>query len=125
MGPHVHGRMGLAWHRMGLALGRMGPHAWGMGAHMASMGPHRASMGPHGASMGPVQKINRERKKGARRRLLFAALALGQQPTGTAIKHQSTPSLLIYLLFITDPTCLIAGRDGAPLGERHEALARR
>jgi hypothetical protein len=26
---------------------------------------------------------------------------------------------------ITDPTCLIAGRDGASLGERHEALARR
>jgi hypothetical protein len=26
---------------------------------------------------------------------------------------------------IADPTYLIAGRDGAPLGERHEALARR
>jgi hypothetical protein len=28
-------------------------------------------------------------------------------------------------LSITDPTYLIAERDGAPLGERHEALARR
>jgi hypothetical protein len=28
-------------------------------------------------------------------------------------------------LSITDPTCVIAGRDGAPLGEIHEALARR
>jgi hypothetical protein len=28
-------------------------------------------------------------------------------------------------LSITEPTCLIAERDGAPLGEKHEALARR
>ena len=38
--------------------------------------------------------------------------------------HQITPSLLIYLLLIP-PTCLIAERDGAPIRERHEALARR
>jgi hypothetical protein len=43
-------------------------------------------MGPHGE----------ERKKKARGRLLFAALALGQQPTGTSIK--APHSLLIYLL---------------------------
>jgi hypothetical protein len=37
--------------------------------------------------MGPVQKVTRKRKeKWARGRLLFAPLALDQQPTGTAIK---------------------------------------
>jgi hypothetical protein len=33
-------------------------------------------------------------------------LALGQQPTGTAIKVHSTPSLLIYLLLIPQPHLL-------------------
>jgi hypothetical protein len=55
----------------------------------------------HGASMGPVQKITRGGQgSGTRRRLLFAALALGQQPTGTAIKVPHPWSLLIYLLLI-------------------------
>jgi hypothetical protein len=55
---------------------------------MERMGPHRAAPGRMEPVMGPVQKkIARGRKeKKARGRLLFAALALGQQPTGTAIK---------------------------------------
>jgi hypothetical protein len=49
----------------------------------------------------PKNNPGTKKEKKARGRLLFAALALGQQPTaGTAIKHQSTPSLLIYLLLI-------------------------
>jgi hypothetical protein len=52
---------------------RMGPHgaAWG---HMACMGP-----------VPPKAIPGKKERKGAGR-LLFAALALGQQPTGTAIK---------------------------------------
>jgi hypothetical protein len=69
----------------------MGPHGPGR-----STVPHEAAW--HGAR--PKKKLARGRKKKkARGRLLFAALALGQQPTGTAD------------LFITDPTCSIAERD--------------
>jgi hypothetical protein len=64
-------------------------HGWGrMGLHGAAwgrMGPHRAAWGRMGLGIG-LSKKKREKKPGARHRLLFAALALGQQPTGTAIK---------------------------------------
>jgi hypothetical protein len=64
-----------------------------------------------GPGMGPVQKkIPGTKARAAGCYLLFAALALGQQPTaGTAIKVPQ--SLLIYLLFVTGPTCSIDGRD--------------
>jgi hypothetical protein len=61
---------------------------------------------------------------GTRRRLLFAALALGQQPTpgtGTAIKVPRPCWSICLSISIIDPTCAIAGRDGSPLGERHES----
>jgi hypothetical protein len=65
----------------------MGPRAWG---RWGRMGPHRAAPGRMVPGMGPVQKIKinspGKKEKKARGRLLFAALALGQQPTGTAIK---------------------------------------
>jgi hypothetical protein len=77
----------------------------------------------------PVQPQQGSRRKknnpgggqgpGKRRRLLFVALALGQQPTGTAIQVPQPWSLLTAdVLSITDPTYayLIAERDGAPLG---------
>jgi hypothetical protein len=67
-------------------------------------------MGPNGAAWGLTWGVSKKkrpgegegrkrRKKKARSRLLFAALALGQQPTGTAIKAPHA-SLLIYLLLI-------------------------
>jgi hypothetical protein len=83
-----------AWGRMGL-----GPHGVrGCMGHGAVSGAAPGRMGPgtgiwHHGSRGPskVQKTNNKlargrKKKKARGRLLFAALALGQQPTGTAIK---------------------------------------
>jgi hypothetical protein len=77
-----------------------------------------------GLGMGPVQKLNRGGEgPGTRRRLLFAALALGQQPTGPLALPSKCP--IPADLSVTDPTYLIPERDGAPLGERHEALARR
>jgi hypothetical protein len=70
------------------------------------MGPNGAEWGRMGPDMGRVKKKKpgegegrKRRKKKARSRLLFAALALGQQPTGTAIKAPHA-SLLIYLLLI-------------------------
>jgi hypothetical protein len=57
---------------------------------------HGARMGPHGAGQLP-----------------FSALALGQQPTGTAICHQGTLSLLIYLLLATTTGPGPTGRGGA------------
>jgi hypothetical protein len=53
---------------------------------------HAAPCGRMGLGIRPGQKLTREKKSGARRRLLsaiFAALALGQQPNGIAINHQS------------------------------------
>jgi hypothetical protein len=70
----------------GAAWCRMGPHgvAWGrMGSQWAAW-PHGAAWG---LAWGPF-KTNNPKQNQARHQLLFAALALalGQQPTGTAIK---------------------------------------
>jgi hypothetical protein len=60
-----------------------GGGTWGPSGKPRCMGPHGAAWAAWGRNMGlgmgPVQKK-------AHGRLLFAALALGQQPTGTAIK---------------------------------------
>jgi hypothetical protein len=56
------------------------------GAAWGRAGPHRAAWG---LAWGPSKKMKLaqgRKKKKARGRLLFAALELGQQPTGTAIK---------------------------------------
>jgi hypothetical protein len=47
----------------------------------------------------PQNNPGTKKGKKARGQLLFAALALGQQPNCRHC-HQSTPSLLIYLLLI-------------------------
>jgi hypothetical protein len=118
---------------------------WCMGPHGAALGrmPHEAAcrMGL-GTWHGSRPKKNpgagggggRREAGGARHRhrhrhscyLLFGALALLGPATHWAWHcHQSTPSLLINLLSNTGPTCFVAGRDGAPLEEKHEAPARR
>jgi hypothetical protein len=60
------------------------------------MGPHRAAPGRMGPGMGLVQNI-KKKKKGARP---AAICCVGVGPTTHWHCHQSTPSLLIYLLLI-------------------------
>jgi hypothetical protein len=103
------GGMGLSWgwHVVsmgwnGVGMGRMGPHP----TPCQMPAPCQPHANPMPTPCGRVQKITREqrKKKQARGRLLFAALALGQQHRRHC--HQSTPSLLIYLLSKHGwPTC--------------------
>jgi hypothetical protein len=88
-------RLTTAWGWLGGTLLAAG---WGPSGKPRGMGPHEAW---HGAWHGGAWGLAWEKETGARRQLLFAALALaGQQPTTHWHCHQSTPSLLIYLLSI-------------------------
>jgi hypothetical protein len=68
-------------------------------------------MGHLDGAWGPSKKNNPEKKGGkkARGRLLFAALALGQQPDWHC--HLPSKHPIPADPFITDPTSLIAGHD--------------
>jgi hypothetical protein len=98
----------------GAAWGRMGPHG----------AAHGAAPGRMGLGLGPVQKITRGGGGGGGERRAAGCYLLRWRWTNNPLALPSNYPIPDDL-FITDPTCLIAGRDGAPLGERHEALARR
>jgi hypothetical protein len=68
------------------------------------------------------KKTGKEEKKARGASCYLLRWCWANNPLALPSKHPIPADLSI-----TDPTCLciIAGRDGAPLGERHEALARR
>jgi hypothetical protein len=81
-------------------------------------------MGPHGWGLAWGRPKNNpeenQQARGAGCYLLRWRWA--NNPRALPPKYTTPAGLSIA---ITDPTCLIAERDGAALGERHDALARR
>jgi hypothetical protein len=116
---------------MGLGLA-CGLHGASMGLLLAVGMGHGASMG-YGVSMGLARGLSKKITRGgagaSRARhaapAAICCVGVGRRANNPLALPSKCPIPGPADLSIADPTDLIAERDGAPLGERHETLVRR